>query len=77
MSIYVTQYGDKIAAENAKELVRQMAATSFCDNDESLHQFMRDVAGRSEVAAGVSLRHDSCDNFVTDMLLHGLLKVEQ
>ena len=77
MPTFITNDGEKIEAANAKDLVKRMAASSFsADDDEKLTQFMKDVADRSERAASVTLRWDNCDNFVADMLMHGLLKTE-
>ena len=76
MPTFIDNNNEKFVAENAKDLVRQMAATSFDGSDESLHNYMREVADRSQRAASVNLRADSCDNFVADMMMHGLLTVE-
>jgi len=76
MPTFITNDGAKFTAANAKDLVKQMAADSFGDTDEGILEYMREVAARSQVAASVALRSDNVDNFVTDMMMHGLLKVE-
>ncbi len=77
MPTFIDNNGEKFEAANAKDLVKQMASNSFGTTDESLHQYMAEVAGRAQVAASVNLRHDNCDNFVADMMIHGLLTSEQ
>lgn len=76
MTKFIDNNGEVFEAANAKDLVKQMANTSFGDTEESLHTYMQDVASRAQVAASVTLRSDNCDNFVADMLIHGLLKTE-
>lgn len=76
MPTFIDNTGEKFVAANAKELVRQMAKTSFDESDASLHEYMRAMASRAEVAASVTLRADSCDNFVADLLMNNLLKTE-
>lgn len=77
MTTFVTNDGEKFEAANSKDLVKQMARSSFGETDSSLHQYMQEVASRSQCAASVTLRSDNCDNFVADMLMHNLLKVEE
>jgi hypothetical protein len=76
MPTYVTEEGEKFVATDTKDLVRQLAMTSFGDSDTGIMQYMRDVASRSQRAASVAVRCDNVDNFVADMLQHGLLKQE-
>lgn len=76
MPTFITNDNVKFTATDQKDLVRQMATASFGDTESSIRDYMRDVANRSQVAASVSLRHDNVDNFVADMLMHGLLKTE-
>lgn len=76
MTKFVTNDNETFEAANAKDLVKQMAATSFGATDKGISEYMRDVASRAEVAASVTLRTENCDAFVSDMLIHGLLKSE-
>jgi len=76
MPAFTTNDGETFFATDAKDLVRQLATQSFGSSETSILQYMRDVAGRTQRAASVNVRCDNVDNFVADMLMHGLLKVE-
>jgi hypothetical protein len=76
MPAFTTNDGETFIATDAKDLVKQMAAQSFGSSETGIMQYMRDVASRSQRAASVAIRHDNVDNFVADMLMHNLLKVE-
>lgn len=55
------------------EVVENMWQTSFDPND-TMEEYMQDVAKRAKVQRGSDVRTDSVDSFVEDLVKEGFLK---
>ena len=55
------------------ELVEMMWQTSFDPND-TMEEYMEEVAKRARMQNGSDVRHDTVDNFVEDLVEAGFLK---